>query len=135
MSELAGYITELGCDFPQWWRFNIFMIIVSFDISGKVIDYRSHVDKVYETGNLRDEAPAGYAPGRRTVLATPPCDHIVIYLYVMANTFPSSDAIRNSPPFSAELKVTSGDGKVHTKNLDVNQWGGCTLVEYRIPAE
>ncbi len=105
------------------------MTAACFDAEGRISDYLTLTDKIYEPGDGTEvrEAPPDYDPARPLVLETTPCDHADIYVYVTANTFPVSAAIRDSPPFEIELAV-SHDGnqpKVHPCN--VNQWGGLTV--------
>ncbi len=120
---------EVKCAYPEWWRYNVFMTAACFDADGKISDYLTLTDKVWEPGDGSEvrEAPAGYDPARPLVLETTPCDHSEIYVYVIANTFPVSAVIKESPPFVIELVVSRDGGSPETYPYNVNQWGGLTV--------
>lgn len=114
------------------------MIVVGYDDAGDRVSFDNFTDKVYEVefGIERKSPPAGYDPLRPARLVSAPCDHIEVYLYVVANTFPDSVAIKDSPPFKVRLKVTPEGSKVaEERSYDVNQWGGLTIPAERFPAE
>ena len=145
--EKAKYSVEVTSGYAEWWRYNIYLSVVEFNAAGEMVGYGNVVDHLYDIENgASDEprqAPEGFSPTRRTtVLATAPCDHVAIYLYVIANTFPQSTLIRDSPPFTAELVVSrvseGGSGaseEVFRRVYDINQWGGLTLAGLRVPTE
>jgi hypothetical protein len=120
---------EVRSAFPEWWRYNVFMTVTCYDADEKVVDYLTLVDKVYETGDGTEirTAPQGYNHARPLSIETSPCDRADLFVYVIANTFPSSAVIKDSPPFEIEV-VTSAGGEKPSKTLyPVNQWGGLTL--------
>ena len=53
--------------------------------------------------------------------------HADAYVYVIANTFPDSDIIRESPPFDITLNYTIDGNAPVTNTYKVNQWGGLTV--------
>ncbi len=126
---MKTYKAEVRCAFPEWWRYNVFMTAACFDADGGISDYLTLSDKVYEPGSGSEvrQAPADYDPARPLVLETPPCDHADIYVYVIANTFPASEVIKESPPFAIELLTSHGEDKPTTTLYSVNQWGGLSL--------
>ncbi len=130
---MREFLIRVTCDYPQWWRYNLYMIAVAFDEKGERIDYHSFTDRVYEPSeDLTRQRPADYPSPRIAEIRTSPCDHCEFYFYAVANTFPASPVIRDSPPFEATLEISSGDEILERKTLEVNQWGGCTLVAYPI---
>jgi hypothetical protein len=105
------------------------MTAACFDAEGKISDYLTLTDKVYEPGDGSEvrTAPTGYYAVRPLALETPPCDHAEIYVYVIANTFPASDVIAKSPPFEIELATSIDGAKPESHLYKVNQWGGLTV--------
>lgn len=129
---MKSFRAEIGCAFPEWWRYNVFMTAACFDADGKASDYVTLTDKVYEPGDGSEVrgVPADYDAARHLVLETPPCDHADIYVYVIANTFPASDVIAKSPPFEMELitrNISATDDVPETHTYHVNQWGGLSV--------
>jgi hypothetical protein len=105
---VKSFEIEISSAFAEWDRYAVYMTAVCFDGAGVMVDYVNLVDK-------------------GAVLATPPCDHADLYLYVIAREFPASDVIKKSPPFEIELSISKGGDKpVSTKYL-VNQWGGLSV--------
>ncbi len=126
---MNAYKAEVKCAYPEWWRYNVFMTAACFDADGRISDYLTLTDKTWEPGDGSEvrQAPAGYDTSRPLVLETPPCDHADIYVYVIANTFPVSAAIKDSPPFEIELLTSTDGGRPETNMYKVNQWGGLTF--------
>lgn len=129
MGKNTTYRAEVRCAYPEWWRYNVFMTVACYDAEGKVTDYLTLSDKVYEPGDGTEvrSAPEGYDAARPLVVETSPCDHADVYVYVIANTFPASDSIKESPPFEIELLTSRSGDKPETTLYNVNQWGGLTL--------
>lgn len=130
------YKVELLCDYPEWWRYNVYMMVVGFDSGGNNAVFNNFIDKVYDAnyGGEPRQAPAGYVTPREIALVTGECACIEIYIYVVANTFPQSAVISESPSFDARLRV-SADGRVLKEKIyEVNQWGGLTIVAERVDA-
>ncbi len=123
------FSVSVTSDFQEWWRYNIFLIVETFDDSGQRLEYLKTCDTVYEIGNGNEirTPPSDYNPARPISITTPPCDHIAIYLYVVPNTFPASTVIRNSPDFMVTLHVTHNGKLIQETDYPVNQWGGVTL--------
>ena len=136
VKEATKYCVELLCDYPQWWRYNIFMMAVGYDRDGNTVSFNNLIDKVYDAdygSGVRTE-PAGYPTPRTARLESDPCAYADLYVYVVANTFPLSAAIADSPPFEAVLRI-SGGGLIEERRCEVNQWGGLTVVAHRVCTE
>lgn len=102
---MKSYKIGIGSGFAGWDRYGVYLTAVCFGADGQVLDYI----------NLTDKSAS---------LQTPPCDRADIYLYVIAEAFPASDAIAASPPFEVELVVSDGGSTPKTYRYEVNQWGG-----------
>jgi hypothetical protein len=107
-ARMKTFKAEIRSTFPEWDRYSVYMTAVCFDAHGQMTDYVNLTDK------------AG-------VLETPPCDHADIYLYVIADAFPTSDIIAKSPPFDIELLTFTNGGKPTATTYAVNQWGGLSV--------
>ncbi|MDR0907311.1 MAG: hypothetical protein LBM63_01670 [Rikenellaceae bacterium] len=129
MAENKIFRAEVRSRFAEWWRYNVFMTVACYDEGGQTSDYLNLADKVYETGDGTEArtAPADYNPARPLVLETPPCHHAELFVYVIANTFPSSTTIKDSPPFELEVLSSAGGEKPVSTLYPVNQWGGLAL--------
>lgn len=128
------YKVELLCDYPEWWRYNVYMMVVGFDSEGNNAVFNNLIDKIYDAnyrGDLR-EAPADYTISRDISLITSECAYVEIYIYVVANTFPQSDVISDSPSFDARLRVSAEGRVLKDKIYEVNQWGGLTIVAEKV---
>lgn len=123
------FTIDLSSEYAQWWRYNIYISVVCYDGESQVTDYINHIDKVHEIINddKGREQPVEYPESRVVRVATTPCDHIGMYIYVIANTFPSSSVIKDSPPFEAVLTLSCNGIETEKRLCDVNQWGGFTI--------
>lgn len=135
-NKLTKYKVELLCDYPEWWRYNLFVMVVGLDESGNVVAFNNFSDRVYdaEYGSEGRGAPEGYNNEGRVAVESDPCDHVEIYVYVVANTFPASAAIKDSPPFEVVLRVSAAGKVLEEKPYEVNQWGGLTVVAHSVKA-
>jgi len=141
------YTVEIVCGYAEWWRYNIYLSVAEFDEEDRLADYRNVVDRIYDIEDGRGsevrQAPAGINAAQRMIsVETGACDHIAIYLYVIANTFPYSVRISDSPPFPMDFVVrrtsdNSSDGaeEILRHTCEVNQWGGATIAGLRIPMQ
>lgn len=125
---------ELLCDYPEWWRYNIYIMAVGFDEEGGSGTFNNLVDKLYDAayGGEQRTAPEGFAMPRAVRLETQECAFVDIYIYIVANTFPATEVISEWPPFPVTLRVTANGMPVEEKVYEVNQWGGLTVVAHRV---
>lgn len=130
------YTIELLCDYPQWWRYNIYIMAVGFDGDGVGTTFNNFVDKVYDTGYVGAprSAPEGFSMPRAVKFETDECAFIDLYIYIVANTFPSTNRIGDWPPFPVTLRVSAGGIPVEIATYEVNQWGGLTVAGHRVDA-
>lgn len=129
-------MVELVCGYPQWWRFNLYMMVVSCDSQGNTLSFKNFTDRVYDVEyGARRESPKGYDPSaRKAMIESDPCHHIEVYVYAVTNTFPDSESIKDSPPFDATLSVSADGVLIAREDYEVNQWGGLTIAGRRFPA-
>lgn len=120
---------KLSSDFPFWWRFNIYMSAVCYGQDGHMVEYCNLIDSVYDiqTDSETRLCPLDYDTNREIKLQTPPCDKVKLYLYIIANTFPQSRIIRDSPPFDARLMMSVGEEILTDQIIKVDQLGGHTI--------
>lgn len=105
------------------------MIVAGYDNTGNRVSFDNYVDRVYELefGTGRRTAPEDYNKKRPVKIISELCLYIEVYIYIVVNTFPDSEMIKDSPPFKATLKVTPQGGKPEERSYEVNQWGGMTV--------
>lgn len=125
---------NLSCDYPQWWRYNVYISMVCCDENSVAIDYLNLVDKVYDlcSGAEERSKPIGYDDLRTISVTSVPCDHIILYIYVIANTLPKSVIVRDSPEFEVELTISCDGRQIRNQRCKVNQIGGLTIAAEEI---
>lgn len=128
------YRIELLCDYPEWWRYNVYIMAVGFDQNGGLGTFNNLVDKVYDVNfNTQTRSrPADYKSPRIIELTTQECAFVEIYVYVVTNTFPTSEVIGDSPSFTATLRVSANNMVLDQTPYTVNQWGGLTIVAHHV---
>ena len=130
------YNVCLSCTVHDWWRFNVFMIVVGYDEGGKRVSFDDLTDRIYdlEYGGSPRQAPERYEDERVLRVESGECTYVDIYVYAVANTLPESEIIKDTPSFPARLSVLAGKTKVLDQEYTVNPWGGLTIVALRADA-
>ena len=133
-AKRTNYKIEILCDYPEWWRYNVYVMAVGYGVEGERVSFNELVDRVQELsyGDSPSQPPADYSKERKLVLTTDPCSAVEIYLYAVTNTFPQSTEIKESPPFPVTLQVSVDESVVESVDYEVNQWGGLTVVAHRV---
>lgn len=136
LSDKYKYEVEFSCSEHDFWRFNLFMIVVGYNGTGERVSFDDLTDRVYELeyGEQERTAPPGYSDLRSAVITTGDCAYVEIYVYAVANTLPASVLIKDTPSFPARLKVTADNLTVIDHEYTVNPWGGLTIVALRADA-
>ncbi len=113
---------ELLCDHPEWWRYDVFVMVAGYDREGGEGRF----------SNLIDKASGPCPTPRVIVLDTEPCALADIYIYVVPNSPASTDIVREHPPFPVTLRVTAGKRLIDEQTYYVNQFGGLSVVAHRV---
>ncbi len=83
--------------------------------------------------NLR-EPPATQAGRRHITLATDPCDHLMLYVYIIPHTLPADNDIDTTRPFDVELRISCDGRRIRSEKRRINQWSGASI-ELRVAAD
>lgn len=134
MAKVKGYTVELSSDYEGWWRYNAAILCGAFDAEGGRIGFMSVQSDVAEAGSNLTKKPAGAQTRPRVALTAPPCDHLMLYIYIIPHTLPLGKEIDAARCFEAELIVSRDGKKLCSERLSVNQWSGVSL-ERRIGRE
>ena len=127
MAKQGKITVDIKSGFDGWWRYNVYVSAASFRDEQR-IEYRSLTDTVYPLGR-GDEVrpcPEDYNPKRPLHLEVEEGDSLELFIYVIPNTMPFADAIRQSPPFKMRVAV-KGSIIAHNEDFFVNQWGGASI--------
>ena len=122
-----GFTIEIASRFEGWWRYNAVLMCGCFDAAGTRIDFASAESHVADVGAGPAERPANIAPDRRLTLETQPCDHLLLYVYVIPHTLPQNNDIETTKPFALDLKIAYRGVRFRSERLSINQWSGISL--------
>lgn len=128
---MKGFSIEIASRFDDWWRYNAVLMCGCFDDAGERIGFASAESHVADVGAGPAERPADVAPDRRLTLETEPCDHLVLYVYVIPHTLPQDNDIEATKPFPLDLKIAYDGRRFRSERLQINRWSGISL-ELRI---
>ena len=78
--------------------------------------------------------PADIAADRTAALQTMPCDHLVLYLYIIPHTLPADNEIDATRPFGIEVRISYAGRRLRTEKRAINQWSGAS-VEMRVDSK
>lgn len=134
MANEKGYSVEISSRYEGWWRYNVALTGGCFDAAGERIAFASALSEVAPVGSNLPARPADAEENRRVVLTTPPCDHLLLYVYVVPHTLPAGNDIAATRPFDIELKISRNGKRLRTEKRPINQWSGASL-ELRIGPE
>lgn len=87
-----------------------------------------------DAGSNLPERPAGVAADRTATLQTMPCDHLVLYLYIIPHTLPAGNEIDANKPFGIEVRISYAGRRLRTEKRAINQWSGAS-VEMRVDSK
>ena len=106
----GGFTIEVTSRYEGWWRYNVALMCGCFDAADNRTGFASASSEIAPVGaNLR-EPPATQAGRRHITLATDPCDHLMLYVYIIPHTLPADNDIDTTRPFDVELRI-SCDGR------------------------
>lgn len=134
MAAEKGFTITLGSRFDGWWRYNAELMCGCFDAEQNRTGFATASSHVADAGSSLTEPPAGVATDRSVRLTTPPCDHLVLYIYIIPHTLPAGREIDAARPFEVELEIAYAGRKLRTEHLRINQWSGASL-EMRVDAK
>ena len=78
--------------------------------------------------------PAGNPGGGRASLETGPCDHLLLYIYIVPHTLPAGNDIGDTTPFEVEIRIAYGGRRLRAEKRLINQWSGASI-EMRVDSE
>lgn len=133
MANEKGFRIELSSRFDGWWRYNAALMCGCFDAEGRRTGFAKASSQVAEVGANLAQKPADVPADRRVVLLAEPCDHLILYLYVIPHTLPGEDDIEAVAPFDVEVKIFYAGRRLSSERRRINQWSGAS-VELRVDA-
>ena len=133
MTNDKGYTISISRRFEGWWRYNAALMCGCFDAEERRVDFAAVESHVADVGTGSRIRPAGIAADRSVTLAAPPCDHLILYIYLIPHTLPENNDIDASRPFEVDLRITFAGKKLRAERLRINQWSGASI-EMRVEA-
>lgn len=122
-----GFRIEVKCHYDAWWRYNVAMMCGCFDTDDRRTDFVSTASDVADVGANLTVRPDGIPDRSRITLETPPCDHALLYVYIIPHTLPTDNDIDNTRPFDIEIRIFSEGHLLHSEKRKINQWSGASI--------
>ena len=110
-----GFTIEVTSRYEGWWRYNAALMCGCFDAAGRRIGFASSASTVADVGSNLAERPADIAADRTAALQTMPCDHLVLYLYIIPHTLPADNEIDATRPFGIEVRISYAGRRLRTE--------------------
>lgn len=124
MKEPSGFTIEIASSFDGWWRYNAVLMCGCFDAAGNRTGFESAESHVADVGSGLTARPADVPADRRLTLQTAPCDHLLLYLYLIPHTLPGNTDIGDTKPFAVELRIACDGQPLCSERIAINQWAG-----------
>lgn len=124
---MKSFTVEIHSDSDRWWCYNAAMMCGALDGAGHSLGFSAAESHVADVGANLEEPPEGLDLHRRLTLETPPCERIILYIYIVPHTLPRDCAIGGHPPFPLYVDVSQDGKTVETKTYPVNRWGGASI--------
>lgn len=128
-----GFTIEITSRYEGWWRYNAALMCGCFDAADQRVGFASAASDVADVGSNLAERPADIPADRTAVLHTMPCDHLLLYLYIIPHTLPAGNDIDANKPFEIELRISYAGRRLRTEKRAINQWSGASI-EMKISA-
>lgn len=125
--EEQGFKIELKSRSEVWWHYNADLMCGCFDADDNRIGFASTASDVAGVGSNLTERPTDIPAARSVVLETPPCHHLVLYVYIIPHTLPAGNDIDSTRPFEAEIRISRGGRLLRTEKRAINQWSGASI--------
>lgn len=134
MATKEGFTIEISSRYDGWWRYNVALMCGCFDAADNRTGFASAESHVADVGANLKEKPAGAGDDRSVGLTTPPCDHPLLYIYIIPHTLPAGNDIASTKPFEITLRIACGGKTLRTEKRLINQWSGASI-EMRVGRE
>lgn len=131
MAATEGFTIEIASRYDGWWRYNTALMCGCFDTADNRIGFASAESHVADVGANLTTKPAEIASERNLRLDTLPCDHLMLYVYIVPHTLPADNDIGDTQPFEITLRIAYGGKTIRTEKRLINQWSGAS-VEMRV---
>lgn len=125
--EQKGFRIELRCSDEGWWHFNIELLCEARNEHGERIGFTATHSTIAEVGANLKQCPRGCAHPEAITLATPPCDHAQLFLYLIPHTLPESNRVEEIAPFPIRLTIYADGALLRTEEHMVNRWSGASI--------
>ena len=122
-----GFKIELKSRYDEWWRYNADLMCGCFDVDDNRIGFASTASDVADVGSNLKARPAEIPASRSVTLETPPCDHLVLYVYIIPHTLPAGNDIDSTRSFEAEIRISYAGRLLRTEKRMINQWSGASI--------
>ena len=104
-----------------------------FDAADNSTGFASASSEIVPVGANLKEPPATQAGRRHIALTTDPCDHLMLYVYIIPHTLPADNDIDATRPFDIELRISCNGRRIRSEKRRINQWSGASI-ELRVAA-
>ena len=120
MRKNKKYTIDINSSAPEWSRYDIYLIVSARDKENNPLFYTSTNYSPSEGSKFLFEC--------QTEEENPK-----LFIYIMANEFPNSAIINDSPPFKVDIEIKLNDTIAEVLHHEVNQWGGTTINAFPLP--
>lgn len=134
MATKEGFTIEISSRYEGWWRYNVALMCGCFDTAGNRTGFASAEAHVADVGSNLREKPAGIPGDGRASLETGPCDHLLLYIYIVPHTLPAGNDIGDTAPFEVEIRIAYSGRRLRAEKRLINQWSGASI-EMRVDPE
>ena len=134
MAAHKGFTIEVTSRYDGWWRYNAALMCGCFDADERRRGFASAASEVAGVGSNVPERPAEIPAFRTARLTTGPCDHLVLYIYIVPHTLPAGNEIDANKPFGIEVRISYAGRRLRTEKRAINQWSGAS-VEMRVDSK
>ena len=125
--ETSGFTIELTSRYKEWWRYNAALMCGCFYADDRRTGFVSTASDVADVGSNLTQRPAETPANRKVTLETPPCHHLLLYLYLIPHTLPAGNDIDTTRPFEVEIRIFRGGDLLRTEKRSINQWSGASI--------
>jgi hypothetical protein len=124
---MAQFNITIGCNFEEWWRYNIIAVCEACYTNGERAEFSSQESIIADIGAELNECPDIYPKDRTLHFTTESGDYLNLLIYVIPHTSAKAKHIGVTDTFPLSIEVKVGKRVILREECEVNLWAGSTI--------
>ena len=124
---MAQFNITIGCNFEEWWRYNIIAVCEACYTNGERAEFSSQESIIADIGAELSECPDIYPKDRTLHFTIESGDYLNLLIYVIPHTSAKAKHIGVTDTFPLSIEVKVGKRVILREECEVNLWAGSNI--------